>query len=270
MPDKKVLLKIGLLTDVHYAESEPRGTRYYRESLPKMREAAARLKAEKIDFAICVGDLIDTPQPPDPAKEMQFLRTIAAAFADIRTPRYFVLGNHCVAGIPKDAYLKTVGQARSYYSFDRNGIHCIVLDGCFRADGVAYAPGNFSWKDSEIPAPQRDWLAADLASTKNPTLVFVHQRLDNAPKDCGVHSSEAVRAILEKSGKVRAVFQGHSHKNDCQTVGNIPYITLVAMIEGSGPENNGYSVLSVHADGTLTLQGFRRQAEYVFPPVTKT
>ena len=61
---------------------------------------------------------------------------------------------------------------------------------------------------------ERDWLAADLAATTNPTLIFVHQRLDNAPPGFGMDSRAAVRKILEQSGKVIGVFQGHSHEND--------------------------------------------------------
>ena len=40
---------------------------------------------------------------------------------------------------------------------------------------------------------------------------------------------------------------------------------LVAMIEGSGAENNGYSLLDVFAGGTLRLKGFKKQAKYEWP-----
>ncbi|MES2464084.1 MAG: metallophosphoesterase [Armatimonadota bacterium] len=257
------ILKVGLLTDVHYADAETRGTRHYRESLDKMREAVARLNAEKVDIAIELGDLVDTPQPPDTAKETGFLRTIAGEFGKLRAPRHFVLGNHCVSGLTKAQFLKTVGQKRSWYSFDQSGVHCVILDACFRRDGVPYAPGGFAWTDSDIPPDQRAWLAADLKATPYPTLVFVHQRLDEAPGEgYRIASRAAVRAILEKSGKVLAVFQGHSHKNELQTIGGIPYGTLAAIVEGAGPENSGCSVLNVYADRTITLTGFRRHAEH--------
>lgn len=257
------ILKVGLVTDAHYADAETRGTRHYRESLAKMREAAERLNAEKVDVAVELGDLIDTPQPPDPVKETGFLRAIAGEFAAIHAPRHFVLGNHCVSGLTKEQFLNTVGQKRSWYSFDRGDVHFVVLDACFRKDGVPYSPGAFAWSDSEVPPAQRDWLAADLKATPHRTLVFVHQRLDEAPgEDYRIHSRVAVRDILEKSGKVLAVFQGHSHKNELQTIGGIPYCTLAAMVEGAGPASSGYSVLNVHADGTLALTGFRRHAEH--------
>jgi alkaline phosphatase len=71
-----------------------------------------------------------------------------------------------------------------------------------------------------------------------------------------------VRQIFEESGRVRAVFQGHSHQNDLKDINGTHYCTLVAMIEGAGAENNGYSVLELAADGTIRLTGFRRQKAY--------
>jgi alkaline phosphatase len=68
--------------------------------------------------------------------------------------------------------------------------------------------------------------------------------------------------VLEASGKVLAVFQGHSHNNDYNDIAGIHYCTLVAMVEGSGPENNGYSVMNLASDGTIRIQGFRKQADY--------
>lgn len=68
--------------------------------------------------------------------------------------------------------------------------------------------------------------------------------------------------MLEESGKVLAVFQGHSHKNDLKVINGIHCRTLVAMVEGSGAENNGFSVMEVFDGGTIRLTGFRKQAKY--------
>ena len=61
---------------------------------------------------------------------------------------------------------------------------------------------------------------------------------------------------------MQAVFQGHSHKNDLKEIGGIHYCTLVAMVEGSGDEHNGYSLLSLAGDGTMEITGFRKQRGY--------
>ena len=155
------------------------------------------------------------------------------------------------------------GASYGNYSFDQNGIHFVILDACFREDGVPYGSKNFDWRDTEIPKDQRDWLASDLAASSRPTLVFVHQRLD-IEGDFGVKSASSVRKILEESGNVLAVFQGHSHENEHAEINGIHYCTLAAMIEGSGPDNSAYGILSVYEDGTLKLKGFRKQKDYIF------
>lgn len=92
-------------------------------------------------------------------------------------------------------------------------------------------------------------------------VVFAHQRLDVSDA-YGVKNNADVRKILEASGQVLAVFQGHSHQNDLHEINNIHYCTLVAMVEGSGAANNGYSLLDLQSDGTLRLSGFSRQQNY--------
>ena len=92
-------------------------------------------------------------------------------------------------------------------------------------------------------------------------MVFAHQRLD-VTTNFGVKNGAEVRNILEKSGKVLVVLQGHSHQNELNDIGNIHYCTLRAMVEGSGAENNGYSVLEMVSASTILLTGFRGQKEY--------
>ena len=69
-------------------------------------------------------------------------------------------------------------------------------------------------------------------------IVFAHQRLD-VSNNHGVKTNSQVRSVLESSGKVLAVFQGHSHQNDVNEIGGIHYCTLVAMVEGSGKKTVG-------------------------------
>ncbi len=103
-----------------------------------------------------------------------------------------------------------------------------------------------------------EWLKDDLNANDKSVIVFAHQRLDVA-NNHGVKNNAEVRAILESSGKVLAVFQGHSHQNDLKEIGGIHYCTLHAMVEGSGAENNGYSYMDIEPDGTIRLTGFRHQ-----------
>lgn len=252
-------LRIGMITDLHYADKDARGSRHYRESLQKIEEATRSFQTAKVDFVVELGDLID--EAKDAITETAWLQEIDSKFKKMPGRRNYVLGNHCVATLSKTDFLKTVGQEKSYYSFDAKGVHVVVLDACFRKDGVEYDQGNFNWQDCAIPAKELNWLRSDLKSTKLPTVVFVHQRLDDTERYSVKNASE-VRGVLEKSGKVMAVFQGHNHKNEHREVNGIHYCTLTAMVEGRGEANNGYAILTVEPNGNLTIDGFRKQANY--------
>lgn len=253
------LLRIGLATDLHYADKPPSGSRHYRETLVKLAEAAGRFRDESPDLVVELGDLIDSAETVE--DELKHLAKVNREFSTICEDRHYVLGNHCVHTLTKEEFLDGVERERSYYSFDRRGVHFVVLDACFRGDGEPYGRKNFVWTDPNVAPSELEWLEADLASVGGPVIVFAHQRLDTADSH-GIKNAAAVRRILEASGAMAAVFQGHSHHNDFRRIGDIPYCTLVAMVEGSGPESSGYSLLDVHADGTLRLEGFRRQKSY--------
>ena len=255
------VVRIGLLTDLHYADKTPAGSRHYRETISKLKEAEKHFRSDQPDFVVFHGDLIDSGDSLD--QEKKHLLTVVKAISKIPFPKHYVLGNHCVDQLEKGEFLQGVGQKDSYYSFDLNGFHFVVLDSCFKNDGTPYGRRNFKWTDANVPKPELQWLQADLKKTECPTVVFAHQPLDLKDTDAhAVKNSSVVRKILEKSKKVAAVFQGHSHRNHYSEISGIHYCTMVAMVEGSGLTNNGYSTLDVFEDGSLLLNGFRKQQDY--------
>ncbi len=257
--DQPRKLRVGLVTDLHHADKPASGTRYYRDTLGKLTEAIKQFDTDQPDIAVELGDLIDAADTPE--VELGYLSKINQVWQSLKMPKYSVLGNHCVDMLTKQEFLGGIEQKESHFSFDRGGVHFVVLDACFRADGQPYGRKNSTWTDSNIPADQVAWLAADLKATQHKVIVFAHQRLDET-KQHSVKNAAAVRKVLETSGKVLAVLQGHSHENDHQLINGIHYATLVAMVEGAGPENNGYSLLDVLQDGSLVLTGFRKQKKY--------
>lgn len=258
--DAKPLLRVGLMTDLHYADKAPTKTRYYREALAKLDEAVAHMNREKPTLVVELGDFID--QADSVEKEIEWLRTMESHFARLSMPRHYVLGNHCVGTLTKQEFASNTKAAGGFESFEAAGVTFVSLDACFREDGTPYSRKNFDWKDANVTEAELAWLEAELGKASGPVIVFAHQRLD-LDKAHAVRNAAEVRSLLEKSGKVLAVFQGHSHKNDYQQIASIHYTTLVAMVEGSGAENSGYTMLDVLADGSLRLNGFRRQVDRV-------
>lgn len=254
-------LRVGLVTDLHYADKPPAGTRHYRETLGKLEEAAKQFEKDAPTFLVELGDLIDAADSVE--TEERYLKTINREFSAICKDRHYVLGNHCVDTLKKEEFLGVVEQEKSYFSFDRGGFHFVVLDSCYRSDGEPYSRRNFQWTDANIPPAELEWLNADLKATDRTVIVFAHQRLD-VSNNHGVKNNAEVRRIFESSGKVLAVFQGHSHQNDLNEIGGIYYCTLVAMVEGSGAENNGYSLMEIAPNGTIQINGFRKQNPYTW------
>lgn len=254
-------VRVGLVTDLHHADKPTKGTRHYRDTRTKLTEAARRFVTDKPDFIVELGDFIDAAESVE--TEQGYLQQVSQVFNTIPGPKHYVLGNHCVDTLTKEEFLSGVGKKESFYSFDQGGFHFIVLDSCFRSDGKPYGRKNSTWTDANIPDHELDWLTADLKAVNKPVIVFAHQRLDEAGQHA-VKNAATVRQALESSGKVLAVFQGHSHKNDHQEIYGIHYATLVAMVEGAAPDNNGFSTLDVLNDGTIRLTGFRKQASYTW------
>jgi UDP-2,3-diacylglucosamine pyrophosphatase LpxH len=252
-------LRIGMITDLHYADKNPSSNKYYRETLKKFGEAAKQFEKDKADFFIELGDLIDNADSVELDKE--YLKRIAREFAATGGKYYFVLGNHCVWNLTKPEFLEIVDRKDAFYSFDAADCHFVVLDACFRNDGVPYSRKNSKWTDANIPAAQSEWLRADLQKTSHECIVFVHQRLD-VDDDYAVKNAADIRRIFEQSGKVKAVFQGHYHRNAYKEIGGIHYCTLAAMVDGTGEEQNAYSLLEIFPGNVLRVKGFRQQKGY--------
>ncbi|MBI1373266.1 MAG: alkaline phosphatase [Phycisphaera sp.] len=260
-PPTPPALRIGLITDMHYADKPPRGTRYYRQTLGKFREAIGRFNDDRVDFVVELGDFIDRAESVD--DELGYLKTIEAEYAKLTCERHYVLGNHCVDTLTKEQFVEHCGATKTYYGFDRGGFHFVVIDACFNSGMEPYGHHNFEWFDANVPPAELAWLEADLKKSTLPVIVFAHQRLDVTERHSTKNAAD-VRKILEASGRVRLVLQGHSHANDYQLINGVHYCTLVAMIEGDGVENNGYSTMKLWPDGAIRIEGFRKQKNYAW------
>jgi alkaline phosphatase len=214
-----------------------------------MENCISLFNDQKVDFIIETGDFKDQSEPADEASTISYLQTIEKVFRQFDGPTYHALGNHDMDSISKPQFLANIENTgiapdRSYYSFDVKGMHCIVLDANFKSDGSNYDRGNFKWEDVNIPEVELNWLKNDLAAANGPAIVFLHQCLDGKGR-AYVNNAADVRKILEDSGKVAAVFQGHRHSGDHNLINGIHYYTLKAMCQGPFPQNNAYAVVEL-------------------------
>ena len=263
--DSEPLVRFGLFADAHYAETVY-GDRYCKDAPAKLRACIDTFAQGGLDFAICLGDIID--QADDPEVERGYLLHMNQIFAGFSGPRHFVIGNHDVATLTKREFLTACGNCPSFYSFDAGEVHCVVLDGNCHADGSDFSGGNFSWDEAWISSAQLDWLKGDLETNRDrAVLAFCHenvdQRLCQGQRDPHILCNAAqLRQLLAGAGNVRALLQAHYHPGILTTIEGIDCIGLRAMVVGAGLENNAYAIASLYRDGRLVIDGFGQQPSY--------
>ncbi|MCY4161849.1 MAG: metallophosphoesterase, partial [Flavobacteriaceae bacterium] len=126
-------LRFGLTADSHYAKRPQRGTRFYNESHLKMREFVQIMNQKKVDFIMHLGDMKDQDENEKEQDTLNYLNIIESEFSNFNGPKYHCVGNHDVDSITKSQFLNgientNIPKTNSYYSFDFNPFHCIVLD----------------------------------------------------------------------------------------------------------------------------------------------
>lgn len=160
-------------------------------------------REQQVDFVISVADLTAR------GKEEQFTE-VKALFDSYGLPYYTAIGNNDL-GRPtsRELFQKYFGvdefSRRTYFSFDRAGVHFVILDNADRKVGF----------DDE----QLTWLTDDLVHNTQPhTLLFYHRPFDLPFSDFFYDDETAVsRASNEKfleiiSGHtIDAIFTGHVH-----------------------------------------------------------
>lgn len=251
----------GIVTDIHFAEIPRSGTRMYAQSLDKLKECVDTMNIYNVGFVVELGDFKDMSQPPDEQKTLGFLEKVEAVFSGFNGPRYHVLGNHDEDCISKEQFFSIAKNSgtdstKSYYSFNSGGFHFVVLDANYDSTGKDFDHGHYNWGDPNIPEKELKWLEEDLKESKNPVIIFIHQLLDGAVH-YQVRNASQVRDILEKSGKVKCVFQGHFHDGNYSEINGIHYYTLVSLVSGRKPKGNSYAIVTATAD-TIKIQGFRK------------
>lgn len=260
MPRTQPAIRFGLVADCHFADKPPAIGRDYRGAARRLTNAVAAFNSLGLDFVVEMGDLKDNSG--DVAGTLSALDRIESVFAAFKGPRYHVLGNHDMDILSKEEFLSRVSnhgfaKALPHYAFTQGGFRFVVLDDNFNADGSDYCRGNFDWRAALVPPDELAWLTRELDCAREPVVVFNHQRLDTDDV-LAATNAPAVREILERSGKVVAVFTGHHHDGGFSRIGGIPYYTVKGMTE---VRNNlgECAVVAEIADGRVRVESAFRQ-----------
>jgi predicted phosphodiesterase len=251
----------GIVTDIHFAEIPRSGTRTYSQSLDKLNECIDTMNKYKVDFLVELGDFKDKSQPEDEQKTLGFLKQVEEVYSQFNGNHYHVLGNHDEDIISKEQFFSIAKNSgtdstKSYYSYISGGFHFVVLDANYDSLGKDFDHGRYKWGDPNIPEKELKWLEDDLKATKEPVIVFIHQLLNGA-ESYQVKNASQVRTILENSGKVKCVFQGHFHEGHYSEINGIHYYTLRSLVRGKKPKGNSFAIVTATAT-TVKIHGFRK------------
>ena len=186
----------------------------------------------------CVVDLGDRVNSVTASQDLVRTRYVRRRLRECGVPMYHVLGNTDVAHLPPRDLLAALEATAPYGSADHGGWRLLFLNSVDpTAEGVG---GTIGWE-------QLAWLDAALLAGNSPCLAFCHHPLDEQsvgghryfatrPDLAGVQNRAEVRAVLQRSGRVRAVFTGHMHWSRATRIDAIPYITLGSLVDRSYTE----------------------------------
>lgn len=221
-------LRLGVVTDIHHGL--PTGTKTGAQALPLLRGVGRWADDAGIDLVIDLGDRINNLARED---DLRLTREVAQVFAQFKTPRAHLLGNHDNHAMSREDAEAAMGVSFASWSCDRQGFHLVFwnADTHITAEGLRYA------------AAELDWLEADIQATQLPTVVFTHVPLDEGSMIGNFYferyfaglayyaNSAAVREVLERSGKVVLCVAGHTHWNTRNTIDGIHYVTVQSLSE---------------------------------------
>jgi len=266
------VVSFGLFTDLHAHDLDsPVERKWMTHTAERLQAFTDAMNARAVDFVIQLGDFVNGwvvlgVEPGDPARMPSILAWADGLYAAFRGPRYHVIGNHDVYNLDKATIQSVLGLERTYESFDAGPFHFVILDVQFAPDGQDLAH-TYTGVAGYLPEPQLAWLRGDLAAhAGRPTIVFVHQMLDAFVEEWGrplIGNQPDVQRVLEASGDVVAVFQGHDHRAAERELGGIRYVTFAALVDQGQPASWAVVTLDANAQ-TVTIEGTGAQPSFAF------
>lgn len=263
-------MKFAIINDIH---SGPDDSGFKGNVQRKLTYEAERLVKELVEdmntheqpeFVINLGDSIEDVNLRD--TDIRYFQKTQELLSQLKMPVYYLIGNHDVRTLSEDDIAKMLGYEKMYYSFDKGNYHFIALSFVMTGDHTH----NLTDIKAQVPKEQINWLESDLAKTDKPVIVFIHYGLaeddmkgnfwfQSEPRYGLLDNREAVRMILEGSGKVKAVLSAHQHWNRMKIHNGIPYFVVTSLIENfknDGTPTEAHTIVNLDEDNiTVEVKG---------------
>jgi predicted MPP superfamily phosphohydrolase len=272
--DQKPLFTFGILADVQYSDDEPAGTRFYRSSLGKLREAVTAFKKDSAEFIINLGDLID--------KKYKSYLPVLDIIDSSGIKTFHVTGNHDYSVDPD--YKKKLpvlsSHRRGYYDMVVLNFRFLFLNGneistygSDKKNKIEQAASNLMvMKESgEINAvdwnggfsnKQLEWIEKELSKAANANQkVFLVCHFPVFPEN--VHNLLNYKEVLPVLGKYKNIIawlNGHNHAGNYGNLNNVHFVTFKGMVETDS--NNSFALVDVYSN-RIVIRGFGREESQV-------
>lgn len=256
-------LTLAIITDIHHGPD--RGTKIGTAALPLLEKFSDFVADLRPACTVEIGDRISEV---DEVTDRKLVKEVAAALARVPGKIEHVVGNHDVARLTVGDNEELMQRSFASHSTDMNGYHLVF----WNANAKLSMASGFS-----LGAGDLDWLRADLAATELPSVIFTHVPLDNGSmkgnfyfeKAYPQHAAypepqgEAIRDVIERSGKVILCLNGHAHWNAYQAIDGTHYVTIPSLTESFATfphANEAYACLRLGT--TIEIEVFGRTAMY--------
>ncbi len=220
-------MKLGLFADSHFSTAELTcGNRYNSQGLARIEKACRQFVEAGCDRIVCLGDLID--HEPVHETEVDNLKKVAQVFRNCPVPVTVIMGNHDAFSFTREEFYGILGEECRPADLYGEAVSLLFADACYFRNGKPYGPGDSDWTDTCIPDTEE--LRKRIEAATGNVYLFLHQNLDPTVESHHILSNAPdIRRILEQSGKVRAVCQGHYHPGNKTVRNGIQYFTLPSL-----------------------------------------
>ena len=257
-------MRFAIVTDIHIGEERPYEgliRKLSRFSLSSLEKIVNRINSElDCAFMVQLGDLIEDGK--DAEEDLANYMKGIAAFAACKIPVLHLLGNHEQVNLDYEQVCRAAGLKNLHYSCEIEGYKQICL--------FSHSKDH---TDIYVDEQQLRWLEQQLTDAQKPCLIFIHHPIDEQdlkgsfwfekyPDYCFVQQRNRIRKLLEDSGKVIAVFNGHVHRNYFSTINGIHYFSLQSLVErmpGLNQPGETHAFIEVNPDQIVVdIHGFDR------------
>ena len=259
-------LRIAVITDIHYGPD--RYSKKGDEALMLLESFIRKVNSMEVDLVVDLGDRISNT---DVVNDRKHLAVVASVFKSLTHECHHLVGNHDVVHLSIEDQEEIIGMPLQHHSLDRQGWHLAFWNtSCELHEGEGF----------RLEPDDLDWLAADLAATELPSVVFSHMPVDTGSMVGNYYferhfahgeqhrNASLARDLIEGSEKVIAVVSGHVHWNQLHVMDGIPHFSLQSLSETftTHPHAAGSWALLTLGD-TIELEVFGRDPVMYRMPV---